>query len=98
MMQRPGVGEIQGGFGSASFRQCLGRLVRPYYYYYYYYSHSYYYYYYYSATCPLWGRLEGRTSLLTNPPQVMSPNLDQIPPQDSASMHDPPTRGHLSTI
>ena len=55
----PGVGETQGGYGSASLTECLGRLgVRTT-----------------SATCHFGEGLRDTRSFPTDPSQVMSPNL-----------------------
>ena len=67
----PGVDEIQGGFGSVSLRECLGTITQP-------------------ATSSATRRSgEGLEDSMcphhTNPPQVMSPNLDQTHPQSLAS-------------
>ena len=66
----PGVvGGIQGGFGSASLRECLGRLVEP--------ATTT------SATCHSGEGSRDIQSLQTNPPQVMSPNLHDPTPEDT---------------
>ena len=72
----PGVGDSHGGFGSASFTECLNLAAqstnRP------------------SAPFHSEGKKE-TTVRMTNPPQVKTPNVGQKPPQDSTSAHDPPT-------
>ena len=70
----PGVDEIQGGHGSASLRECLGRTE----------AHST------SPTCHSGEGLRDTRPLSADPSQAMNPNLDQTFPQDSATTHDPP--------
>ena len=72
----PGIGEMHGGYGSASLRECLGRLVQP--------TTTT------SATCHFGEGVGDIASRMTDPSQVMSPNVNQIPSQASTSARDLP--------
>ena len=71
----PRIGEFDGGFGSASLRECLGRVAQssstP------------------SAICHSEEGVGETATRMTNSPQVMSPSMEQNPPQESTSAHDP---------
>ena len=71
-----GSGEFRGGYGSASLRECLEKIVpqEP------------------TTSAALHSRegMGASSSQVTNPPQVMSPNMEQNQSQGTASVNDPP--------
>ena len=73
----PGIGEFHGGFGSASFRECLGRVAPIFFY---------------PLCClPLWGRHGRKRNSHDQPATGYEPKcMEQNPSQDSTSAHDPP--------